>query len=1254
MDATTSLLPNVARMDSKQLSHLYHLIFTTDVSSEIVKESIEAVCGRGVEIARDTQITPVLQEVINRQVLEENAYWDFRAMVVNERQTLSPADTLLFMRVLHGDNFSTAHWNKFMDSRLDRGADVSWAEVKPWVCRIPDERDLLDNGYKEVESEVQQEESRRNEESLRRYTDSNKRKHAKEMFLHTQKVKKQAQNKVNLWEQEGIAAFLADEPEGHYIDASKWMNKDRVVTTDVLDLLEEKYTRLRQKLLTLMATRFSGETTWEILSDRDRHELVEEMVMEERRLRLSGVLPAQSRDLLGATFTSDENFRSIAALMGEVYERQKEGSQSNQVVVGEDYWRKMAEVQDTFGQYLIDLMSRYEQELALYKSNLRCEKERKTRNEVIYCQLQRQLLVIDSREKFEMAALAVGVTERTSKNSHREVDRKRQEALASVQLSSHVDARGSKHAIASASMTTSELNSLGDRELYLLIIKQIQTKHNAESRRMGSLLHQRSSRSQKSAPTTLMKDEVIRQLTVLSNQRATWREANDKYKEMQKDDHRRILQNALAIYYESEARQAFPDYKTHAKMNAGILALLYKKQGEEFDKLIDELSRKQKMGLIEVLKREEQDTVHEHCNNIAALLFGSVESGEVDKLYVEQLGLKYLGYRHQIVQYSLSKKFGDSWYSRPVEDQQRHIAKLAITLKELLDQGKVDEMDAAVAETTQHISMYQCLGENRLQFEKRISSGQPNGDETVPSEPGVFGSLSSRYFSEYAAVLEAAHKAGDTEPRVLLALLKAETFIVEQSNDMRIALFLTGLIERVGGVLGKRHSADLIRIGNLAKCLVANHRLVWRMQGKHPKVNSDVYCNNTSSPTQWLEGLLKELLCKHWDERDTLLKIVLDEGLRELREVADCQSKEDQHRRLVALQNMQRWLDFDSPDARDENIAILEEAAAIQMCMVCETLVKANQPADVDSIAVVLTEKLLGKQEKELAYLLKEIKTMGVEDMMRMHGEQTEARQTDRCKNVAKVLTSYTGIWTDARIISEVDTKYSMLEKLMLESRLRLSEPQWDTMDSTRKDQLLAELKAQTERHRVAGNFTESLRSLYAPLFPDDQKFFSLFGENSFEFAHKIVDFQNVDNLPNDIYSVAEEIVPVVDPVAALRLRKDEEKQAYQNLLRGMYGVFLGDQGRAAEVIKLRHHQSMIKSSSDFANIALQLGFKERSQLVTYLTKGSGDHKMLCTGDWERIVAVSTKAIEDGDVTMEDISAISGASSAASKLFVSN
>lgn len=69
-----------------------------------------------------------------------------------------------------------------------------------------------------------------------------------------------------------------------------------------------------------------------------------------------------------------------------------------------------------------------------------------------------------------------------------------------------------------------------------------------------------------------------------------------------------------------------------------------------------------KTALINVLKEQEAATMYELCDNIAAMMFGSVECSELDKLYVEQLMRKYVAYRHQIIQYSLSKKFGDSWY----------------------------------------------------------------------------------------------------------------------------------------------------------------------------------------------------------------------------------------------------------------------------------------------------------------------------------------------------------------------------------------------------------------------------------------------------------------------------------------------------------------------------------------------------------------------------------------------------------------
>lgn len=41
--------------------------------------------------------------------------------------------------------------------------------------------------------------------------------------------------------------------------------------------------------------------------------------------------------------------------------------------------------------------------------------------------------------------------------------------------------------------------------------------------------------------------------------------------------------------------------------------------------------------------------------------------------------------------------------------------------------------------------------------------------------------------------------------------------------------------------------------------------------------------------------------------------------------------------------------------------------------------------------------------------------------MMKMYDDELDARKTEIHKNVAKVLTSYTGVWTDELIMFEIE-----------------------------------------------------------------------------------------------------------------------------------------------------------------------------------------------------------------------------------------
>lgn len=79
-----------------------------------------------------------------------------------------------------------------------------------------------------------------------------------------------------------------------------------------------------------------------------------------------------------------------------------------------------------------------------------------------------------------------------------------------------------------------------------------------------------------------------------------------------------------------------------------------------------------------------------------------------------------------------------------------------------------------------------------------------HADETAANEVGVFSSLHQRYYSEYAAVLETVHQLAESDPEVLLALIKSEAFIAENSDDFKVAGVQTGLLERIVAAKEKR------------------------------------------------------------------------------------------------------------------------------------------------------------------------------------------------------------------------------------------------------------------------------------------------------------------------------------------------------------------------------------------------------------------------------------------------------------------
>lgn len=84
------------------------------------------------------------------------------------------------------------------------------------------------------------------------------------------------QFKFHRWEVNGLDDFLKDEEEN--VGKTQELKRDKVMASDILDLMEQKYTRLREKLLQIMGRLFSGEMTWEIMADSERYDLIDEVL----------------------------------------------------------------------------------------------------------------------------------------------------------------------------------------------------------------------------------------------------------------------------------------------------------------------------------------------------------------------------------------------------------------------------------------------------------------------------------------------------------------------------------------------------------------------------------------------------------------------------------------------------------------------------------------------------------------------------------------------------------------------------------------------------------------------------------------------------------------------------------------------------------------------------------------------------------------------------------------------------------------
>ena len=126
--------------------------------------AIVYLCVIFVEVS--STCVKVLQELDRRIQVEDQVRWDFQALDHNGSYRISVNDALLLFRNTHGPSFSMATWQRFLASRGNPKDDVSYDEVRMWLCDSPNDSPTQDNEVTTEQTRLQQLQQRQAEEDF--------------------------------------------------------------------------------------------------------------------------------------------------------------------------------------------------------------------------------------------------------------------------------------------------------------------------------------------------------------------------------------------------------------------------------------------------------------------------------------------------------------------------------------------------------------------------------------------------------------------------------------------------------------------------------------------------------------------------------------------------------------------------------------------------------------------------------------------------------------------------------------------------------------------------------------------------------------------------------------------------------------------------------------------------------------------------------------------------------------------------------
>ncbi|XP_074646022.1 uncharacterized protein LOC141902273 [Tubulanus polymorphus] len=1146
---------------------------------------------------------------------------------------LSLKDALVLFKQTHGDKFSMNSWNQFLKSRDNSTNDVYFDELKLWLCAIPSSADHMitsNNEFLQEEKNITNRIRQRDLNDLQNFKKLQEDEHfitrqVKERNDLEDRMKREARRKLSRWENSGVNSVIYDD-NIEYTDSELTKRpKDKTSVLRILDALDLKYDLLRKPLLWEVIKTAIGDVLWSSMNNAERLEKYNHLLIQEKQLRKLGTLNEEARDLYGSEVMLDY---SLQAVMGEIYcdnDSIQKMMYDGKTVLTKQQFEKSLKDGNSAEQILIELHKRQKLEREYLLHEMKPNEQRKLETMIDfmigeYSKLLRQHALIKDENLFKMAAIATSLSEHGSAVCHR-IDRYKHEVLARERLTERT---GRKYnADQFEEVPAPILNKSDDNflELQIDIVHQMIKLHQLEREYMVDLLQGRESLNAHEFARKSTSEQRLTELNILRNQRTAWRESSSEKRESEKQLNIHMLRRAVALFCADKQEKLTLNEEASNELDvySAVLADLQQKQDEHFTNTINDIRNMSMKELSNLRRHQHKSFTGTYLDNVTAVVLQTHVFTDEEKMYLMALNNKYDALREKLITSVLQHEHLN-WKSLSISEQQKLVIRKKLEERQLYQEGKYVEMESIAGNVKDLLpNIRKLMGENRLEFTNRLKSStereeqealKGNYVELQSEEPSwenfksvnAFADLQYRYDMEQNALISwlRSPEIRQLETRsmeVMLLRLQMEWKAAETSGEFyESAAIRVGLLERINQINNNRKQKRQIDLAALR-----NKTWLQRFQEgtQYEKQTEEGSYPQEGDILGWNEAVILEMCKKHLDEREFLLRLLHDEGLLEVVEAAKGMSIEEQQKRLVVIQAKHRQLNLENTVAREENVTLVEEAAAIQIVLKTQQLIVENKsvPSHDDVIVAILTD-LQDEQDIEISDIIQQIASMGEEKLIEKRREQINLRKWEACDNILSALTLYIGLADDNTLMKKLDEKYTALRELLMQTLLSKT-TDWKNLKDSEKQKNLAFLKHRDRKLRSCGKISE-LKNLLNDDVELDEPLLVLLGYNKAVCKQKRQDKLKqmkkegaiVDE--NALIVIDEDELKDVSSLVELAVRFQQEQNLLLAQMKGFDGCVFGEFERCRCLLELTSESNKASIHSNIYNTSLDLGLAER------------------------------------------------------------